>query len=364
MASASVQNVPAGAVTLEDMAVTQAADSGQSEKMAAYDALVVVSFGGPESREEVLPFLENVLSGRNVPRERMLEVAEHYYHFGGRSPINEQNRELIAALRGDFERHGIGLPIYWGNRNWRPFLTDTLARARDDGMRRALALVTSAFGSYSGCRQYLEDIARARSEVGEQAPEVDKIRPFFNHPDFIEAAADRVRDAYSSIAETARLVFTGHSIPTSMAQTSPYLTQIREACRLAAESAAISTWELAFQSRSGPPGQPWLEPDINDRLRHLAREGVRTAIVVPIGFLSDHMEVVYDLDTEAQATAKKVGIAMIRAKTVGTHPRFIAAVRDLVLERLQPDRERRAIGKLPAAPDECAACCCPAPRRP
>src|SRR5262252_9911057 len=188
--------------------------------MATYDALIVVSFGGPEAGEDVIPFLENVLRGRNVPRDRMLEVAEHYYHFGGRSPINEQNRELIAALRNDFQRYGIPLPIYWGNRNWRPFLKDTLARMRDDGVGRALALVTSAFGSYSGCRQYLEDIARARDALGGEVPEVDKIRPFFNHPGFIDAAADRVRDAFASIRSPARLVFTAHSIPTSMSQTS------------------------------------------------------------------------------------------------------------------------------------------------
>jgi ferrochelatase len=293
----------------------------------------------------------------------MLEVAEHYYHFGGRSPINDQNRELIAALRNEFERDGIPLPIYSGNRNWHPFLKDTLARMRDDGVRRALALVTSAFGSYSGCRQYLEDIDRARYEAGGDAPELDKIRAFFNHPDFIDAAADRVRDAFASIQVPARLVFTAHSIPTSMSQTSPYLTQIRETCRLVGAATGMVQWELAFQSRSGPPGQPWLEPDINGRLRQLASEGARTVVIVPIGFLSDHMEVVYDLDTEAQATAHELGITMIRAKTVGTHPRFIAAVHDLVLERLQPGRERRAIGDLPAAPDECAASCCPAPRR-
>jgi ferrochelatase len=332
--------------------------------MPDYDALIVVSFGGPEASEDVMPFLENVLRSRAVPRERLLEVAEHYYHFGGCSPINAQNRELVKALRDDFERNGMSLRVYWGNRNWHPFLADTLSRMRDDGVRRALALVTSAFGSYSGCRQYLEDIARAHSQVGGNAPDIDKIRSFFNHPDFIDAASYRVREAYAFVPSTASMVFTAHSIPTSMAQTSPYLEQIREACRLVASAAGISKWELAFQSRSGPPGQPWLEPDINDRLRELRDEGAATVVVVPIGFLSDHMEVVYDLDTEAQATANELGITMIRAKTVGTHPRFIAAVRDLVLERLQPGRERRAVGQFPAAPDECAPDCCPAPRRP
>ncbi len=337
--------------------------------MPAYDALIVVSFGGPEAPEQVLPFLENVLRGRNVPRERMLQVAEHYYHFGGRSPINQQNRELVQALRKDFEQHGIRLPVYWGNRNWHPFLKDALAQMRSDGVERALALATSAFGSYSGCRQYLEDIARARAELADgAAPEVDKIRPFFNHPGFIGAAADRLRNAWASIPDqdraAARLVFTAHSVPVAMAQTSPYLDQIREACRLVAEAESLPAWELVFQSRSGPPGQPWLEPDINGRLRQLAREGVRTVIVMPIGFLSDHMEVVYDLDTEAQATAHQSGITLVRAQTVGTHPSFIATVRELVLERLHPGSERRSIGALPPASDACAATCCPAPGRP
>jgi ferrochelatase len=328
----------------------------------SYDALIVLSFGGPERSEDVLPFLENVLRGRNVPRDRMLEVAQHYYHFGGRSPINGQNRQLVTALRADFDQHGVSLPVYWGNRNWHPFLKDAVAQMRTDGVRRALALITSAFASYSGCRQYLEDITRARSESGGGAPAIDKIRAFFNHPGFVDAVAARAREACSMIGDAdrnaARLIFTAHSVPVAMAQTSPYLEQIREACRLVSEALGCNTWELAFQSRSGPPGQPWLEPDINDRLKRLAGEGIRQVVVVPIGFLSDHMEVVYDLDTEAQNTAQGLGIRMVRAGTVGTHPAFIAAIRELVMERLNGTGERRVIGNMPAAPDECAESCC------
>jgi ferrochelatase len=330
--------------------------------MSVYDALLLVSFGGPEKPDDVLPFLERVLRGRNVPRERMLEVAGHYYHFGGQSPINDQNRALLAALRDDFERHGLKLPVYWGNRNSEPFLASALRQMEADGVQRALALVTSAFGSYSGCRQYLEDICQARAQVGAGAPCIDKIRSFFNHPGFIDAVAQRVNEAFAAFPD-ATLVFTAHSIPLSMSAGSPYLAQIREACGLVAQAVWRPGWELAFQSRSGPPGQPWLEPDINDRLRQLAAEGVRSVVVVPIGFLSDHMEVVYDLDTEAQATAQQLELRLVRAGTAGTHPSFVAAVRELVLERLDPACERRFMGSLGPAPDVCAEGCCPAPAR-
>ena len=330
--------------------------------MAAYDALLLVSFGGPEKSDEVLPFLERVLRGRNVPRERMLEVAEHYYHFGGRSPINSQNRALLAAIRDDFDRHRLKLPVYWGNRNSEPFLADTVRQMEADGVQKALALVTSAFGSYSGCRQYSEDICQARAKVGANCPEIDKIRSFFNHPGFIDAMGQRVNDAYATIPG-ARLVFTAHSIPHSMSAGSPYLAQIRESCGLVAQAVGRTEWDLAFQSRSGPPGQPWLEPDINDRLRQLAAEGVRSVVVAPLGFLSDHMEVVYDLDTEAQATAQQLGIRLVRAGTAGTHPSFVAAVRELVLERFDPAGERRFLGTMGPAPDKCAEGCCPAPAR-
>ena len=313
-----------------------------------YDALLILSFGGPEQREEVIPFLENVLRGRNVPRERMLEVAEHYYLFGGRSPINQNNRDLIAALQVELNTHGPALPIYWGNRNWHPLLADTLRQMRADGVRRVLAFVTSAFGSYSGCRQYLEDIDRARAEVGPDAPEIHKLRTFHNHPGFIEAVADRLRAAMESLpperVAVARLIFTAHSIPLAMAQSSPYVAQLNEAADLVAR---YIPWTLAYQSRSGPPSQPWLEPDIADVIRACHNEGVSDIIVSPIGFLSDHMEVVYDLDTEAAALSRELGITLHRAGAAGVHPAFVSMIRELILERTEGLRN-----------DACAPECC------
>src|SRR5580692_7012860 len=266
---------------------------GARSTLCAYDALLVLSFGGPEKSDDVIPFLENVLRGRNVPRERILGVAEHYYHFGGKSPINDQARALIAGLEGELASHGPHLPIYWGNRNWHPLLADTLRQMKADGVRRALAFVTSIFSSYSGCRQYLEDIERARAEV-DGAPQIDKLRKFYNHPLFIEAQADEVRAALGG--RPAELIFTAHSIPLSMAETSDYQEQLRESCRLVSENLGLTDWRLVYQSRSGAPGQPWLEPDIGDVVREL-EPGTRVA-VVPIGFVSDHIEVIYDLDTE------------------------------------------------------------------
>jgi len=304
--------------------------------VSPYDALLVVSFGGPEKREDVIPFLENVLRGRNVPRERMLEVAEHYYHFDGRSPINNQNRELVAALRGV-----VKMPVYWGNRNWHPFLADTVRQMRDDGIRRAIAFATSAFGSYSGCRQYLEDIERVRAEV-ENAPQIDKIRPFSDHPQFLKAMTDRVRAALAELPH-GHLIFTAHSIPCTMAQSSPYVQQLENACAAVARAVGREDWKLAYQSRSGPPGQPWLEPDICDYLREIRSDSV----IVPIGFLSDHMEVLYDLDTEARALCEKLGIRMARARTVETHPAMIRMIAELAV----------------IEPQHCPADCCPPPRR-
>lgn len=327
-----------------------------------YDAVLVLSFGGPERREDVIPFLENVLRGRNVPRDRMLEVAEHYYHFDGRSPINQQNRELIAALRAEFDAHGITLPIYWGNRNWQPYLAGALRQMQSDGVRRAIAFVTSAFSSYSGCRQYLEDIDRARAEAGRDAPEIDKLRSFFNHPGFIECMTARAGDALAQ-APDAKLVFTAHSVPLSMASGSPYVEQLREACDLVAAAAGRTDWTLAYQSRSGPPSQPWLEPDILEVIRGLPANGVRQAVLVPIGFISDHMEVLYDLDTEARQVAEDAGVRVVRAATAGSHPRFIRMIRELVEERIE-GRPPATTGRLPAAPDRCPPDCCPPPRRP
>lgn len=335
--------------------------------MSPYQAILVVSFGGPERREDVVPFLENVLRGKNVPRERMLEVAEHYYHFCGQSPINQQNRGLIAALERELSAHRLSLPIYWGNRNWHPLLSDTLGQMKRDGVRRALAFFTSAYSPYSGCRQYRENIQGARKEIGEGAPEVDKLRAFFNHPRFIRATVDRVQAALDELPQArrlaARLVFTAHSIPSSMASTSPYQSQLLETARLVGQAIAHADWKLVYQSRSGPPSQPWLGPDVGDYLRDIRQRGeVQDVVIAPIGFLSDHMEVLYDLDTEARQLCQDIGLNMVRAATVGTHPEFIVMIRELIQERLLPGSERPALGTMGPSHDVCPADCCPAPR--
>ncbi len=326
-----------------------------------YDALLLLSFGGPEKREDVIPFLETVLRGRDVPRRRMLAVADHYYALGGASPINELNRELTAALEKELIGHGIRLPIYFGNRNWHPWLPDTLRQMRDEGVRRALVFVTSIFSSYSGCRQYLEDMDRARAEIGSDAPQLDKLRSFYNHPDFIEAIASRITDSLGprSPAPGPSLVFTAHSIPVAMARGCDYEKQLREACRLVAERIGATEWSLAYQSRSGPPAQPWLEPDVNDHLRTLHQRGVHHVAIVPIGFISDHVEVLYDLDHQARQTCDQLGMKMARVPTVHTHPRFMAAIRRLIEERLRDDVPRLAIGQFGPCPDVCPPTCCP-----
>lgn len=331
------------------------------------DAILLVSFGGPDRPEEVLPFLENVLRGRNVPRARMLEVAEHYHQFGGKSPINGQNRALLAALRDVLAAAGSALPVYWGNRNWHPLLADTLRQMTADGVRRAFAFVTSAYSSYSGCRQYLEDLARAREAAGPGAPEVLKLRVFYNHPGFIEPMADRVRAALARIPaehrDAAELIFTAHSVPLAMAETSRYVQQVEEACRLVAERVGRPEYRLVYQSRSGPPGQPWLVPDILDCLRErAAATAARDLVLAPIGFISDHMEVVYDLDTEAAQLCGQLGLNMVRAGTVGADPRFAAMIHELVRERMN-EAPRRALGSLGPNHDVCPEDCCPGPRR-
>lgn len=333
-----------------------------------YDALLILSFGGPERREDVIPFLENVLRGRNVPRERMLAVAEHYYRFDGRSPINDNNRALIAALKTEFAAHRIDLPIYWGNRNWHPMLADTLRAMVRDGVRRALVFVTSAYSSYSSCRQYLDDIVRARAEIGPAAPEVHKLRVFYNHPGFIEPMIENVGKALARFPAEERdavpLVFTAHSIPVSMARTSRYVEQLQEACRLVAAGVGRSGGTLVYQSRSGPPSQPWLEPDICDHLRAIHESGARGVVVMPVGFVSDHMETLYDLDTEAKELCDRLGLRMERAPAVGNHPKFVSMIRELALERFDEKRERRFLGELGPRPDVCAEDCCPRPQRP
>jgi protoporphyrin/coproporphyrin ferrochelatase len=327
-----------------------------------YDAILVLSFGGPEGPEDVIPFLENVLRGKNVPRERMLEVAEHYQHFGGVSPINEQNRTLIAALQKELDAHGPHLPIYWGNRNWHPLLTDTMSQMAADGVRRAIAFVTSAYSSYSSCRQYREDIQKAQAAVGANAPQIDKLRTFYNHPGFIEPLVESLQAAFEQIPSERRdataIAFTAHSIPQGMADNCRYATQLAEACRLVSTMASRGNWQLVYQSRSGPPQQPWLEPDVCDHINSLHEQGVKDVVVLPIGFVSDHLEVLFDLDTEAQELADELGLHMVRAATAGTHPRFIQMIRELIEERMTENPQRLALGLHGAGHDVCPTDCC------
>lgn len=329
---------------------------------AGYDAVIVISYGGPEGPDDVLPFLENATRGRGVPRDRLLDVAEHYHHFGGVSPINAQNRALAAALEAELRDNGPALPVFLGNRNWHPFLEDVLREMRDRGIRRALGLVTSAYGSYSGCRQYQEDIARARTAIGTDAPHVDKLRTFHNHPGFIEANVARLRGALDCIDLADRLathvVFSAHSIPLSMARRCAYEAQLHEASALVARAVGVQNWTVAFQSRSGPPNVPWLEPDIADVLTDLSRSGVRDVVVAPIGFVSDHMEVMYDLDHEAREVARRLGLGFIRAGSAGTHPAFVRGLRALILERCAPEAPRLALGRQGLSPDACPPMCC------
>ena len=348
-----------------------------------YDAILLVSFGGPEGMTDVMPFLENVLRGRKVPRERMLDVARHYELFGGVSPINEENRKLIAALERELETNGPHLPVYFGNRNWRPMLPDTIRRMRDDGIKNALAFVTAAYSSYSSCRQYLENIADAQKLVGDGAPNIEKLRAFYNHPLFIEANVANVRAALEQIPEARRfqtqIIFTAHSIPESMARNCNYEAQFQEASRLVFEGVAAGassaspssngettitrnykpgSYKLVFQSRSGSPSQPWLGPDVCDQLRELHSSGSRDVVVSPIGFVSDHMEIVYDLDTEAMALCRELGLNMVRASTAGTHPAFVKMIRELILERLEPTMPRRYLGSEAPSGDNCRPDCC------
>jgi len=313
-----------------------------------YDALLIVSFGGPEGMDDVIPFLENVLRGRNVPRERMLQVARHYEMFGGVSPINQQNRELIAALGKELEKGGPRLPIYWGNRNWHPLLPDTLRQMAADGIQNALAFVTSAYSSYSSCRQYLQNIADAQAADGPQAPRVEKLRVFHNHPLFIEANVEHIREALSRFEDSVQLVFTAHSIPESMAANCDYAAQLAQTAGAIAQALGVDNWQLVYQSRSGSPSQPWLGPDVCDHLKTLRADGVTNVVIAPIGFVSDHMEVVYDLDVEARRVCEEIGLKMVRSKTAGTHPAVVRMTRELVLERIE-DR---------VPPNVCAPDCC------
>ncbi|GAA0311462.1 ferrochelatase [Streptomyces polychromogenes] len=372
----------------------RAPDAPAAEGLAApYDALLLLSFGGPEGPDDVVPFLENVTRGRGIPRERLKEVGQHYFGFGGVSPINGQNRELLAALRKDLADAGVDLPVYWGNRNWAPYLTDVMREMVRDGRRRIAVLATSAYASYSGCRQYRENLAdalAALAEEGLELPRVDKLRHYFNHPGFVRPMIDGVLASLAALPEDVRagahLAFTTHSIPTAAADTSgpvedhtgggeggAYVKQHLDVARVIADAVAAETgtdrpWKLVYQSRSGAPHIPWLEPDICDHLEALHEQGAPAVVMVPIGFVSDHMEVLYDLDTEATAKAAELGLPVARSATVGADPRFAAAVRELVLERAARERGERPaecwVGALGQSHDLCAVGCCPsrAPR--
>jgi ferrochelatase len=349
--------------------------SAPSVDTTPFDAVLLVSFGGPEAPDEVMPFLERVTRGRGVPPERLAEVAEHYHHFGGRSPINDQNREFLTALRADFDARGIDLPLYWGNRNSEPFLAHTLATMRDDGVTRAAVFVTSAYSSYSGCRQYRENLADAVAEV-DGAPQLNKLRHYFDHPGFVRANADAVAEAWDRLPADTRddavVAFVTHSIPTAMDDTSgphggAYTAQHRAAADaivadLRARGVELGETDLVFCSRSGPPHVPWLEPDVNDYLAEQHDKGTSAVVLAPIGFVSDHMEVVFDLDTEAAETAAELGLTLQRAGTAGTHPAFVAAVADLLVERAAVERgqtpTRAATSPLGPSHDVCPAGCC------
>ena len=353
---------------------------------APYDALLLLSFGGPEGPDDVVPFLENVTRGRGIPRERLEEVGAHYYLFGGVSPINEQNRRLLDALRTDFAEHRLDLPVFWGNRNWAPYLTDTLRELTKAGFRRVLTVTTSAYASYSGCRQYREDLAAALDTLAEEGlplPRVDKLRHYFNHPGFLEPVIEGVLAALeelpAEVRAQAHFAFTTHSLPTTAADTSgpaevhgdggAYVAEHLDVARVVVAAVAERTgvphpWRLVYQSRSGPPSVPWLEPDICDHLEELHGAGAPAAVMIPVGFVSDHMEVKYDLDTEAQQKAEELGLPVVRSATVGADPRFAAALRELVLERASAERgaspRRCALGSLGPSHDVCPVGCCPA----
>jgi len=344
-----------------------------------FDAVLLLSFGGPEGPGDVMPFLENVTRGRGIPRERLEVVAAQYMLFGGKSPINGQCRELLAALQAEFAARGPALPVYWGNRNWAPLLEDTVAQMAHDGIRRAVAIATSAYSSYSACRQYLEDIERARAAVGVSAPILEKISPYWNEAGFLETMTENTRVALEACyaidngvcgdatraggSSEARLVFTAHSLPIPMADHCDYVAELTEASALVGAAAAPTlAWDLVWQSRSGPPQQPWLAPDVCDHLRALRSEGICRVVLVPIGFVADHMEVVYDLDTQARAVADSLGLTMTRAKCVGAAPRFVAGLRDLVVAHIGGERAP-TVGTRGPRPSPCAPGCCPAPQR-
>ena len=359
-----------------------AGSSGPGQGAAPYDVLLLVSFGGPEGPDDVVPFLENVTRGRGIPRERLEEVGEHYFARGGVSPINGQNRALLAALEAELAGRGVDLPVRWGNRNWDPYLTDAFAALADDGVGRVLTIMTSAYSSYSGCRQYRENLYAAVEPLGERAPLVDRVRHYFDHPGFVRPMVEHTVAALAELPDGvrrgARLVFVTHSVPLAMNDGSgptggAYVAQHRAVADLVVAGVADETGtdhesDLVYCSRSGPPSQPWLEPDVNDHLEQLAARSVPAVVLVPIGFVSDHMEVVHDLDTEALETAARIGLPCTRAATVGTHPAFVRGLVDLVLERAAVERgevvDRPALSPLGPSHDRCPAHCCPNQRDP
>lgn len=344
--------------------------SNESRVEPPYDAILIIGFGGPEKPDDVMPYLENVTRGRNIPRERLLEVAEHYHHFGGVSPINQQVRELIEAIEKQLPHFGIDLPIFWGNRNWHPMVTDTVRQMAEKGVKRALGVVLAAYSSYSSCRQYREDVQRAREEVGETAPLIDKMRVFYNHPGFVAANAGHLKQTIERFEEQDRqdvlVAFTAHSIPGSMAGQCRYEEQLKETCRLVAEAAGLpeERWSLLYQSRSGRPQDPWLEPDILDHVQALSEQGVSRLVIHPVGFLSDHMEVLYDLDEEAHIKCQELGIQMERAPTVGINGVFVRTLAKLIKERVEGLSERDAMGRFGPSHDVCPVDCCLPPARP
>lgn len=352
-----------------------ASATGRVETPVAYDAVILAGFGGPEGQDDVIPFLRNVTRGRGIPDERLEEVAHHYRHFGGVSPINDQNRALLAALRAELAARGVDLPVYWGNRNWAPYLADTLRKAHADGHRTLLGLATSAYSSYSSCRQYREDFARALDETGlgegAEALRIDKVRQYFDHPGFVQPFVDGVRAALAELVERGfaddaiRVLFATHSIPTEDSDRSgpdggAYPAQHRAVAQAVMAGSAAVGWELVYQSRSGPPTQPWLEPDVNDVLAGLPARGIGAVVIVPLGFVSDHMEVLWDLDTEAMETAAEHGIVALRTPTPGVDPVYVAGLVDLILERVHgtPAAERPAETPLGPWYDVCRPGCC------
>lgn len=361
---------------------TPAAAAGPAhvEEPVAHDALLLLGFGGPEGQDDVIPFLRNVTAGRGIPDERLEEVAHHYRHFGGVSPINQQNRDLVAALDAELRARGIDLPVYWGNRNWMPYVADAVQQLHADGHRRVLALATSAYSSYSSCRQYREDLADAleATGLGEQL-QVDKIAQFFDHPGFVTPFVAGVRAGFAELRERGienpneiEVLFSTHSIPVADAERSgprdrdfgpggAYAAQhTAVAAQIMRELGSTSPWQLVYQSRSGPPSVPWLEPDVNDAIAQLPEQGRRGVIIVPLGFVSDHMEVMWDLDTEAIETATELGLVAVRTATPGTSPAYVAGLVDLVVERLNgtPASQRPRVTSLGPWFDVCRPGCC------